>query len=149
MPTLLSMRNSRALPERMLSKFRMIPMLLMMGIIFFLSSKTGDSFDVPSFPGIDKLAHFVIYGSLAATVIFAQGRQKAEQNPIRVMVVTVAVCLLYGISDELHQSMVPGRFPSGLDLVADLFGSIAVCLGWLWLRRAREKKIGKPTQSAD
>ncbi len=123
-------------------------MVLMMGIIFFLSSKTGDSFQVPSFPGIDKIAHASIYGVLAATVIFAQSKKSRERKPLLVILITVIACLLYGISDEFHQSMVPGRFPSGLDIVADVCGATVVCVGWIWWR-SRGQKLKARGQSAD
>ena len=123
-------------------------MVLMMGIIFFLSSKTGDSFQVPSFPGIDKIAHASIYGVLAVTVIFAQSKKSRERKPLLVILITVIACLLYGISDEFHQSMVPGRFPSGLDIAADVCGAVAVCVGWLWWRN-RGQKLKARGQSED
>ncbi len=123
-------------------------MVLMMGIIFFLSSKTGDSFKVPSFPGIDKIAHASIYGVLAVTVIFAQSKKSRERKPLQVILITVIACLLYGISDEFHQSMVPGRFPSGLDIAADVCGATVVCVGWIWWRN-RGQKLKARGQSAD
>ncbi|MGH8657315.1 MAG: VanZ family protein [Gammaproteobacteria bacterium] len=48
------------------------------------------------------------------------------------MVVVLTVTILYGISDEFHQSFVPGRQPSWYDVLADglggLLGVLAVAL---------------------
>lgn len=44
-------------------------------------------------------------------------------------------CSVYGISDEWHQSFVPGRFPDTLDWVADSMGSgIALILLPIFIR---------------
>ena len=40
---------------------RMVPMLTVMGTIFFLSHQTGDSLSLPPLPGLDKISP---YGSV-------------------------------------------------------------------------------------
>jgi VanZ family protein len=37
--------------------------------------------------------------------------------------------VLWGLSDEIHQALVPGRSPELNDVVADLFGSVAGAVG--------------------
>jgi len=45
------------------------------------------------------------------------------------ILVTIAFCSLYGITDEFHQSLVPGRSPDMLDWLADTLGAtIAIFL---------------------
>ena len=44
---------------------------------------------------------------------------------------TVVFCLVYGMTDEFHQSFIPQRSVSGLDLLADLVGAMLVCGIWL------------------
>jgi len=47
------------------------------------------------------------------------------------------IALLYALSDEYHQSFVPGRHPDPLDIVTDLAGAAAALL---WLsRRSRSR----------
>ena len=108
-------------------------MTLVMGTIFFLSHQSGDSFNLPTFHGADKLVHFLAYGTLALSVLGAYG--KKGLNAIgRTAVVTVFFCLLFGISDEYHQSFIAFRSVSGFDLLADIAG--AICVSTLWLKSA-------------
>jgi VanZ family protein len=44
------------------------------------------------------------------------------------------LCLLYGMSDEFHQSFVPDRTPSVLDVAADTIGA---CIGIVIRTRKR------------
>lgn len=101
-----------------------------MGIIFFLSHQCGDTFELPSFPGADKLAHMLAYGTLAFSVLWYFGR-KGVERPGRTLMLTVLFCLLYGISDEFHQSFVPLRSVSVFDLLADVAGAFIVAFFWL------------------
>ncbi len=109
----------------------MVPMLCIMGTIFFLSHQPGDTFDsVIYFPGEDKIAHFTIYFLLGLSVIYAFGWHKGNTRVMRTGVVTVSICLLYGISDEVHQFFIPDRCMSLADLVADFCGAGVAVLIW-------------------
>jgi VanZ family protein len=110
-------------------------MILVMGTIFFLSHQPGDSIDLGNFPGIDKVAHLAVYGLLALTVILAHSASARKKTPTAVCLSTCVICLLYGISDEFHQSFIPGRFVSGADVLADMVGAVTACCGWLVLYR--------------
>ncbi len=116
---------------------RIVPMILIMGTIFLLSHQTGDSLDLPSFQGADKVAHMLAYGTLALSFIWYCGKKGAEQM-MRTALLTVALCLLYGMTDEFHQSFIPLRSMSGLDIVADTLGAVIVASIWFnssWLRQ--------------
>jgi len=105
-------------------------MALVMGAIFFLSHQSGDTLNLPSFPGADKLAHMTAYGVLAFTVLWCFGK-KAMERQGRTILVTVLFCLLYGISDEYHQSFIPFRSVSVFDILADAAGAFGLCMIWL------------------
>lgn len=118
--------------------FRVAPVTVVVGAIFFLSHQPGDSLHLPLFPGADKLAHMVAYGSLALTVLWFFGKKGQEQK-LKTAVYTILFCLLYGLSDEFHQSFIPNRSVSGMDIVADVGGAALVALFWYsngWLRRS-------------
>jgi hypothetical protein len=123
--------------RKLLAGSRTIPMALVMGIIFFLSHQPGDSLYLPPFPGIDKLAHLVAYGTLAAATIYAFSPGYQRREPFAVFCISVLFCLGYGVSDEFHQSFVPGRSPSGFDILADVCGALLVCLLWSGWKRSR------------
>jgi VanZ family protein len=49
---------------------------------------------------------------------------------------------LYGVTDEWHQSFVPGRTPAADDLVADAVGSLAGALAAVGASRLRPRTAG-------
>ncbi|HBI14567.1 MAG TPA: teicoplanin resistance protein VanZ [Desulfobulbaceae bacterium] len=117
---------------------RCIPMMTVMGIIFFLSHQPGTAFQLPLLSGADKFGHAILYALLAGTALYAM----APVPPRRMLqagLLVVLFCLLYGISDEFHQSFVPGREPSGGDLLADAAGAVAAVA--LWLRSTADKQL--------
>lgn len=109
---------------------RIIPMLLCMGMIFFMSQQPGDSLDLPSFPGADKLAHMMVYGVLSGAVIFAFSSRMREERRWLVFALAILVPMLFGISDEYHQSFVAQRSSEFLDVAADTAGAFLVSVVW-------------------
>ncbi len=112
-----------------------------MGIIFFLSNQPGDSLDLPDIPDLDKGLHCIVYGVLALSALFAVPEYKYQANPFWVSLLVVLFCLLYGISDEFHQSFIPGRFPSVLDLLADTIGAVVVVLVWFRMKNRDQGRV--------
>ena len=111
---------------------RLLPMLGMMGLIFFFSAQPGDTLPLPALFGIDKVAHCLVYAALAVTVCYAFPSW-AEWPAGRWRGLTVVLfCLFYGISDEFHQSFVPNRDVSLGDLVADTIGGLLGVMVWRW-----------------
>lgn len=123
-------------------------MALVMGTIFFLSHQPGDSLHLPPLPGIDKLAHCLAYGVLAAATLFALDEQWKVRRSGLVVIFTMVFCLLYGIADEFHQSFVPGRTPSLVDILADCAGAVLVCLLWLRMMKPRRGGTGQISRAS-
>jgi VanZ family protein len=109
---------------------RIGPMLLVMGLIFFLSHQSGDTLHLPSVPGIDKIGHMAVYGLLAVAVLWFLGSVK-QVDPAGAALKTVLFCVIYGLSDEWHQSFIPGRMVGCYDLLADLAGTVLFTAIWL------------------
>lgn len=107
---------------------RMIPMLLVMGIIFFSSSVPGERLLLPDIVNIDKAAHMAVYGLLALTVFYAFGSAYVGIHPRLAPLLVILICTVYGVSDEFHQSFVPNRTPSFFDVLADSLGAVAACI---------------------
>jgi VanZ family protein len=119
------------------SVLRVLPATGMMAMIFFLSHQPGDALPLPALPGLDKLLHLIVYGLLAASLIAACSPTIRQSRSGIVATCVVLWCLVYGISDEFHQSFIPGRCVSVLDVVADTFGAMVVGGGWLYLCQVR------------
>ncbi len=94
------------------------PPILWCAVIFFLSSQS----ELPATPGGDKAAHLVAYGIMG--VLFARAFwQGTRLGAPAVFVGAALISIVYGASDELHQSFVPGRDASLADLAADAIGA--------------------------
>lgn len=123
---------------RFLHSYRMVPMLFVMGTIFLLSHQRGDQLDVVELPFLDKFAHFTVYAVLAATVIFAFSAELKKRRPTLTTVLVVLICTAYGISDEFHQSFIPGRYASAGDVLADMIGAASIALYWLYRKMVKD-----------
>ncbi len=119
-------------------------MILVMGTIFFLSNQPGDTLSLPDVPNIDKVLHAGIYGLLALTTLFAIGKKTTLARPCQVSFLVVVFCMFYGITDEYHQSFVPGRTPSIWDLCADTIGALLMVILWsrFLLQNDKKRAIG-------
>ena len=115
----------------------MIPMVITMGIIFFLSHQQGDTLELPSLPFLDKFLHSGIYFILGLSASFSVPTAIWKTKPGATASGVLIFCLVYGISDELHQAFVPGRFPSLADIAADTIGAGCAALFYFSLMRSR------------
>ena len=105
-------------------------MISVMGIIFYVSHQPGDFARLPPIIGLDKLIHVLVYFILACTFLFGLGQYSKRENQFLVTAMAVVLCLLYGISDELHQSFIPGRIASIWDVLADGLGGLLAGVVW-------------------
>jgi len=109
--------------------------LIWMCFIFYISHQSSVS--VPSviaIPGQDKIFHFLVYAILG---FFVVGSFSSFVKGISVREAQWAFLIIfcYAVSDEFHQSFIPGRDPSAGDILADCLGGIFV----IWLVRLRSK----------
>lgn len=101
-----------------------------MALIFLISSFAVKVPGGQHFPLRDKGIHFVEYGLLGWLCAAAASRSWPSVPAWRTLTFAIFVSTLWGLSDEIHQSFVPGRFAELGDLVADLCGSTAGALAW-------------------
>jgi VanZ family protein len=101
------------------------PFVAALVVVFWLSS-------LSQVPGSryfwDKLLHTVGYAGLGLLALraFHGGFEPLRRGPTLLAGLSV---ILWGISDEFHQSFVPGRTASALDVCADAVGfGLAVLL---------------------
>jgi len=71
---------------------------------------------------IKKLAHIFEFAVLYFLLV------RALKDHRRSLRLAFFITLIYAITDELHQSFTPGRFPSPLDVGFDTFGALIVYL---------------------
>lgn len=102
-------------------------------LLIFLLSSQATLQAPPLFSGADLLAHAGFYAVLA--VFLARSLEPPRvMTWKRVMLVTVLVAI-YGMTDEYHQSFVPGRDASGWDMLADTLGGALAALVLFWRDR--------------
>jgi VanZ family protein len=106
------------------------PALLWFALIFILSSQPS----LPS-PGRigDKQAHAFTYGVLAILCLMGLTGWRSRRVAGASLLAAFAIAVVYGVSDEIHQSFVPGRTPDVDDVIADAVGAAcALTATWGW-----------------
>ena len=113
---------------------------LLVALLIFVASSRSRVATPGVIPHLDKVAHFSVYGLLGTLLVRTQwGGRWAP-------VVALVLASLYGVSDELHQSYVPGRSMEFADWVADTAGAaVAILLYARWSRYREwlEKPLGR------
>lgn len=109
-----------------------LPVVLWAFAIFLVSAQS--SLPSPEVATLDflikKTGHMVVYGVLYFLIFRAWLKSTHDSNRSQkaLLIGPFILCLLYAISDEVHQSFVPGRFPSARDVGFDMLGSGLVFL---------------------
>ena len=114
--------------------FRYIPTLVVMAAIFIISHLPGDKIHPPRFLAYDKFWHSLEYAVLAITLLYAK---RPPIKHIRKYASILTICVVYAVSDEIHQSFIPLRYASVLDVFADSLGAILAVSGWYLFYRKR------------
>lgn len=138
---------------------RWIPALTWMGFIFYLSSQNGFKSGqlsegvlyrmlslikglLPSFAEdavnietlhhiIRKNAHFIAYFILGMLISIPLVKNHKRYYWYR----AYAICVLYALSDEIHQLFVPGRAGQLKDVIIDSCGALFGVLLFAWMHR--------------
>jgi VanZ family protein len=106
-----------------------------MGLIFAVSAIP--SIATPLEPVYDftfkKLAHATEFGILTA-LLFSAVRMHIRHES-HALVTAVLITVLYAVSDEWHQTFVPGREGTSRDVAIDTLGAVGMSI---WLRSTSE-----------
>jgi VanZ family protein len=140
---------------------RWLPVLLWMGFIFFLSSRSNPYTYTPNWVNdcvrimpqsafwqmhcdteyLGRIAHFGSYTLLTLLIFRALAGSRWRASLQKVYLGTALLGWGYGWSDEIHQLFVPGRTFQLLDLTVDLAGvTLAVLIIFLVRLRQYPKK---------
>jgi VanZ family protein len=125
---------------------RALPALLWAVLIFAFSSQA----DLPRVPVsvldliAKKAAHLAEYAVLAILILRAlvPARSKAGRGAL---LTAWALAVLYAVTDEIHQSFVPGRTAAALDVLIDGLGAMLGLAGLAAAQRLREPTLMQPT----
>ena len=113
------------------------PALLLMAVIFAFSSIP--STEMPNLGAFDlsvkKLGHATGYALLS--LAYRRGLGRRVQRPF---LLAWLMAVLYAATDEFHQSFVPGRGSTMVDVGIDSFGAGFSLLLVLYLRKRRRAK---------
>ncbi|MBF0358995.1 MAG: VanZ family protein [Magnetococcales bacterium] len=105
--------------------FWLIALLSYSAFIFYLSGKNDIKLPVYDIPFQDKVFHGVAYALMAYIASrFFSSLSKTDWP----LFWSWVYCLVYGASDEWHQSFVPGRYADIFDWYADAAGAAVVLL---------------------
>lgn len=117
-----------------------LPVFVYCAVIFVQSSSSvGPGMDI-SVPGFDKILHFVGYAVLGVLSFRWLQQERLSFKLFKVAGLAALFCLLYGISDEIHQSFVAQRSCEVLDLLADAAGGAAGAFAYPAVVKAWRKR---------
>ncbi len=117
-----------------------LPPLAWMTLIFAFSAQPS----LPSAPNrwdalLKKTMHALAYGALARLYLRALRAQCPRAQWARAA--SWVLALIYALSDEYHQTLVPGRNGSLTDVTIDALGACgAMLLDWWW-HRERSRRV--------
>ncbi|MGD6874845.1 VanZ family protein [Bacillus infantis] len=107
---------------------RILP-LLYMGLIWFLSSMPADAVVALPDSKVDSflkesmhLIEFAILYILLVLAFLTGGRFTKKLN-----IILAVIAALYGVTDEIHQSFIPARSSSLIDVAKDWIGVAVAC----------------------
>lgn len=126
-----------------------LPPLAWMGLIYGLSSRstllvfpdTTDWYEIAD-KAFYKSAHMVAYGVLAWLYLRVLSVHYEPSATLRV--VSIIAAIVYGLTDEYHQTFVPGREGILTDVGVDTVGAGGAMLVDWWLTRRRLRRQEAP-----
>ena len=101
-----------------------VPAILYASLLFWISSLSQPN--APDF-GLewgDKINHAGAFAIMTVLWFRASGWFYPETSDTRRLMSVVFLVALYGATDEIHQSYVPGRFADLSDWIADIIGAV-------------------------
>jgi Predicted integral membrane protein len=114
--------------------YRLLPALLVMAAIFWLSNQPASEMNsvflpwfqalFPAMEGFDW-GHYAAYFVLALAFDY-YGGERSDRMSAKLII--VLLCTLYGITDEYHQRFIAGRTSDFQDLLHDAIGASAAVL---------------------
>ncbi len=114
---------------KILEKNRWLAIILTLisaSLIFYISSMTFPAGD-DSLGIYEIIYHLTAFSYLTLFLLISLTKGKPNK-PLIIMGIILAI--IYGISDEIHQLFVPGRFASIKDIIINSFGILLTSLAY-------------------
>lgn len=90
-----------------------------------------------------KLGHILIFGALGFCLLFCLKSWFPETKIPWLLFWSLLIGILYGASDELHQSFVPARSAEWHDVLVDAIGVILGVLLAFWAMKLLERRASR------
>lgn len=119
-----------------------LPPVLWAGLIFFVSAQPKETFEKLGLSGtlLSIAGHLITYFVLMSLLVLAF--RFGSRVPQRwAYVLSFLLVAFYGLSDEYHQSFVPGRTATIADWLVDLMGA---GMAWFVLYRWEKRRDSSP-----
>jgi VanZ family protein len=115
-----------------------LPAVAWAGLIFFLSAQPDETLEKLGLQGqlLSIGGHLVVYFVLMVLLVVAL-RLSSNLPSRQVYILSFLIVALYGLSDEYHQSFVPGRTATIADWFVDLIGA---AIAWIILLRLKHHR---------
>ena len=108
-----------------------MPLAVWMLLIFVLSSLHKVPFPFIDKLSMDKIYHIIEYAILGYLILRVM-EQGMRMYGGWMIILCILIGSIYGLSDEIHQILVPGRYFSWWDMTANIAGT---ALGsWIYLK---------------
>jgi len=101
-----------------------LPVVVWGIVIFAVSSFSRFPESVQPLFSLDEIAHAIEYAVFSFLLARALKNSKKQNLSSKFRIIAVIIAILYGITDEFHQSFVPMRTPSVIDLFYDGLGAV-------------------------
>lgn len=108
-----------------------IPACAWMAVIFLASAVPGDEITIHVW---DKFMHLGVYAVLGVCFLLATADGRWAQVTVKPAALAVLLSIVYGVTDEFHQSVTPDRTPDVMDVLADTLGALLGVATMLTLR---------------
>jgi VanZ family protein len=115
-------------------------------LIFVLSSVPGRNLPEMPAQNADKVVHGLVYGILGA-LFHRAVRRTWRVGGLAAAAIAVVLATAYGVSDELHQLLTPGRSADVYDVFADAAGAAVGVLAMSILLARQDRTGGASTKA--
>jgi len=111
-------------------------------LAIYIQSDYPSPESLPSFEFSDKVYHLAAYAVMGALFYRAYRTLSVKNNTRLLVLLSMSSAALYGISDEIHQALVPYRDGSLADAIADILGAVCGVSVFHWWTMARRAQVG-------